>query len=308
MAKRQPKVSKTMLFTWLMLASLILLFSPEEITNQLHLAFVNLFKPVLSFGRSMYLSTTIRDRPAATHHKTQNSKLKTRNSKRTPVPSYRKFQQWENLCQNLEAELRRERQKVEKLSGLRCKYAWGRAKLLLADVITSRFDALQRKLVINRGVSDGVAVGQFIFGDNSVIGVVSDVSANTATIKLTTDPTSKLKVQVAHCQDPNGDVYIRGIMQGDSKAGAKIHQMKYPVSEGDYVYTFQEPWFVDAPIVVGKVKVCKEKDSNPLLWDVTVKPVCDIEKLENVAIIIMNPEGAHQTRKNAFGDPVEWQE
>ena len=42
-------------------------------------------------------------------------------------------------------------------------------------------------------------------------------------------------------------------------------------------------------MITAKVAQCKRDDGNPSLWDVTVKPVCEIEKLDNVAVIIMNP-------------------
>ena len=34
---------------------------------------------------------------------------------------------------------------------------------------------------------------------------------------------------------------------------------------------------------------CKSNDENPLLWDITVKPACDIKTLTDVAVIVMNP-------------------
>jgi hypothetical protein len=34
----------------------------------------------------------------------------------------------------------------------------------------------------------------------------------------------------------------------------------------------------------------KRDDKNPLFWDITVVPACDIEQLEDVAVIIMNPQ------------------
>ena len=37
----------------------------------------------------------------------------------------------------------------------------------------------------------------------------------------------------------------------------------------------------------GKVR---RDNKNPSLWDITVKPGCDITKLSNVAVIIMNPQ------------------
>jgi hypothetical protein len=47
--------------------------------------------------------------------------------------------------------------------------------------------------------------------------------------------------------------------------------------------------FLDAPMILGTVAQVKTSRESPLLLDITVKPACDIEKLESVAIIITNP-------------------
>jgi hypothetical protein len=43
-------------------------------------------------------------------------------------------------------------------------------------------------------------------------------------------------------------------------------------------------------VITGTVAQCKSNDENPVLWDITVKPACDIEKITDVAVIVMNPE------------------
>jgi len=58
---------------------------------------------------------------------------------------------------------------------------------------------------------------------------------------------------------------------------------------GDIVYAQKRSGFLGTPVIVGTVAQCKSNDENPLLWDITVKPACDIESLRDVAIIVMNP-------------------
>jgi len=50
----------------------------------------------------------------------------------------------------------------------------------------------------------------------------------------------------------------------------------------------KKPGFLDMPMIIGKVAQCK-LNAQPLLWDITVEPVCDIQKAENVVVIVMNP-------------------
>ena len=54
----------------------------------------------------------------------------------------------------------------------------------------------------------------------------------------------------------------------------------------------KKPGFLDSAMVVGEVQQCKRDNKNPALWDITVKPSCDITKLSNVAVIIMNPQNS----------------
>jgi len=44
-------------------------------------------------------------------------------------------------------------------------------------------------------------------------------------------------------------------------------------------------------VIAGTVAHYEKDDENPLFWDITVKPACDIDSLKNVEVIIMNPQG-----------------
>ena len=80
-------------------------------------------------------------------------------------------------------------------------------------------------------------------------------------------------------------------MQGSGNNSAKIQllQMEHKVKVGDGIYVSKKAGFLDAPMIIGKVAQCKRDDENPSLWDITVKPVCDIQRLTGVAVIIINP-------------------
>jgi hypothetical protein len=233
MTRRKLKVSKAMLFTWLMLAGFIILLTPERINSRFQLAFVSIFKPVLGLGRNISLLSNVSETGGL--------------NKSTPGDvSYR------NYCHNLEAELRSERRKVAELTKLKGANAWQRAVYFLADIITVRIDSSTSGITINRGRADGLRGGEFVLGNNSVIGIVSGVARGMSTVKLTTDPACKLAVQVYH-----ENAYIPGIMQGISQSQARIKGFRSAVAPGDIVYTYKEPWFVETPIIVGKVVRCR---------------------------------------------------
>jgi hypothetical protein len=66
--------------------------------------------------------------------------------------------------------------------------------------------------------------------------------------------------------------------------------LKSKAKIGEEVFALKEPRFLDAPVIIGRVSRCERNDELPSLWDITVEPACDIEKLEDVAVIIMNQQ------------------
>lgn len=279
MAGKQIRVSRRILFAWFMLAGFIFLFAPENWTSKLQLAFARIFRRPLSVGRTLSLST-LTYRPVK------------------DVVSRNRYNKLQNRLANVIEWLRQEHQKVEKLSGLRDRSVWKGVDFVLADVITTSVSGSHSRLIINRGESDGLAKGQFVLGDYSIIGTISDIDSRTAQVKLITDPASKIAVKIAEGshfatyskrQSQSG---VGMIMQGNGNNSARIKILptKYKIKMGYVVYAQKTPGFLDTPTIAGTVAQCKRDDENPLLWDITVKPACDIEKLNDVAVIIMNPQ------------------
>lgn len=254
-----------MLFTWFMLGGFILLFAPQKLTNKFQLAFARVFRRPLNVGRNVSLSARIQQ-------------------PRTDVVSRREYNQLQNHIANLTEWLEQEHKKVEKLSGLRHRAIWKGSKFVLADVITASIDGPHSELIINRGEDDGLAKNQFVLGDNSIIGTISVLSSRTSQVKLITDSASKIAVKIPRLN-------INSIMQGSSGNSAKITLIptKLNIKIGDLVCACKVPGFLDSPVIIGTVARYKRDDEKPLLWDITVKLACDIEKLDDVAVIVMNP-------------------
>jgi rod shape-determining protein MreC len=248
-----------MLFTWFILGGLIFLFAPQNLTNKFQFAFANIFRRPLSIGRNISLSA---------HTQSQTEE----------VVGRIKYDQLQNHFANIAEELNRERQKVESLSGLHNRCPLEGAKLLFADIVTLSAEGL----IINRGQNDGVQQGQFVLGDNSIIGTISAVSPRTARVELITEGTSNIAVEIGG---------VKTVIEGNGKKSIKVRLLstKHKVKVGDNVYACKQPGFLDSPMIVGTVSQCKRNDENPLLWDITVKPACDIERLNDVTVIIINP-------------------
>ncbi|MGB2864676.1 MAG: rod shape-determining protein MreC [Sedimentisphaerales bacterium] len=266
MARKRTKVSRRMLFTWFMLTGFIFLFAPQNFTSKFQLAFVHVFRWPLTIGGNLVMTAQTQQPLAGAASRSDTQYL--------------------NYIANLEETLAQERKRFKKLSGLYNTYnthVWEGTDFALADVITKAVEGSGNELTIACRKTTGLAKGQFVLGDECIIGTISDVfpQISKATVKLVTDPMSKIPVKIAE---------FKNIMKGTGNNSAKIEMVKNKVEVGQNVFAFKEPGFLDAPMIVGKVSECNRNQKNPSLWDITVVPACDIEQLEDVAVIIMNPQ------------------
>ncbi len=255
-----------MLFTWLMLTGFIFLFAPQNLINKFQFTFARIFRLPLSISRNISLSANTQQPLADSVSRSEYNRL-------------------QNHLANITEQLEQEHQKFEKLSGLRNRLPLENTKLVIADIITATISSSNNEFIINRGLDDGLSSGQFVLGDNSIIGTIANVSSRTSQVKLITDVTSKIAVKLG-----NSDIYR--LMEGNGNNSTKVRLLpiNHKVKVGDNIYAGKKPGLLDAPMIAGTVVQCKRDDENPSLWDVTVKPVCAIEKLNDVAIIILNPK------------------
>jgi len=271
MARKRVKVSRGMLFTWFMLAGLIFLFAPENWTSRFQFAFARIFRLPLSVGRSISLSA----------HPPEPL---------TDVVGRKQYDELQNHLANVTELLYQERREVERLSGLRYRLGLEGANLVPADIITALTDKLHSKLIINRGERDGLKKDQFVLGCNSIIGRISDVSSTEACVRLVTDPASKIEVKIAELNSGELTYVAKGLLcgSGTNKVKIPLLSIDHKVKVGDIVYACKKPGFLGAAMIVGKVTQCKNDDKEPLLWDITVEPACDLQMLKSVDVIIMN--------------------
>lgn len=248
-----------------MLGGFIFLFSPKSLTNQFSFAFFRIFQWPLSMGRNFALS-------AQTQEPIENT-------------SNRELIRYKNHIANLEKTIKQQNQKFRKLFGLYNDPVWAHVDFAFAGVITANIKGPRNDLHIDCRKTTGLAKGLFILADNSVVGTISDVSSHTAIVELFTDTTSKVAVQI-------GDLKVPLMMHGNGNNTAKVMllQRKYKVKKGDHVFACRQPGFLDAPMIIGQITQCKRDSKEPLLWDITVKPACDVENIKEVAVIIMNPQ------------------
>jgi hypothetical protein len=260
MARKRREISNRMLLVWLILSGCILLLAPQKITGKLQGAFTHAFRFPLRLGRSVTLSARIKN-------------TSDYNSQRT-------IQQYENHIANLAAQLEQKNQQIEALAKIRYRQnCLEGASLVVADVITANLSGSRNELLINRGQDDGLRPDQFVLGENSMIGTVSYLWAKQARVKLITDSTSRLAVTTAALPRP---VWMFGA--GDAQA--VIRWAKAEPAPGEQVFVQAYPGRLDCPMITGMVSECKRNDQNALLWDITVRPACDVAMLGSVTVIV----------------------
>ncbi len=282
MKNKWVKTSKRMMFLYFTLGGLIFLFSPARLTGKLQLAYARVFSWPLATGRQLALASrtslpTEASSPSdyaqaiEAHRQLQDrlAKLETRHRKQ------------QNHLANREAQLQEAQRRIDELTRLRAVPEWDRMSFQPAGIISVSGQG-QSELIVDRGQDDGVAVGQYVLGDLSMIGVVSDVSPQTARIRLITDPTSRIPVRM-------GELDAGGVMQGTGSGTAEIANVdtkrKAPRA-GERVYAVKTPGFPGVPIVAAEVIDSRRDPDSPMLWTIRVKPVCEIASLTDVAIII----------------------
>jgi rod shape-determining protein MreC len=270
MATRQGRIPERFLFTSLLLAGLIILFAPQELTNKFQFAFVRIFCWPLSVSGDISLSAS------GFMASAQGSPEK--------VVSRQRYDRLHNRLANVTEWLRQERAKVEKLSGLRDRPVWKGVNFVLADVIVATVDGAHGELIIDRGQEDGLAVGQFVLSGESIVGTVSVVDGRTARVRLISDPASKVAVRVEGLKTD-------AICQGAGGTIAKILLVptRRRIETGALVCAQKKPGFLGVPVIIGTVSECRKNVENPLLWDITVKPAASFDKLTDVAVVVMNP-------------------
>jgi cell shape-determining protein MreC len=260
-----------MLFTWLTLAGLICLFSPPRLTGKLQLVYARLFSWPLATGRGLTIAARPMPQPNGASA-TEYERLMAANRR------------LKNHVANLNQRLTEAHRQIDQLAGLRVVPQWDNMGFTPADVIAAT-GQVQNELFVNRGQADKIAVKQFVLAENSLVGTVCDVSDKTAKVRLITDPMSKIPVLI-------GASNIPGVMEGQGSNRAKISLVPATraVQKGDPVRIRKTPGLLDSPIITAEVIDCKRDAENPVLWDITVQPVCDIANAAKVWIVVSAPQ------------------
>ena len=123
--------------------------------------------------------------------------------------------------------------------------------------------------------------GQFVLAENSIIGTISDVSSVGTRVKLITSPKSSIAVEIGG---------IKRYMQGQGGNLARIPMMKQKQDLGSDVMAARKAGILGTPIIVGRVLRYEVNAESAALWDIIVQPAFDIDRLNDVMVLVMKPD------------------
>ncbi len=266
MARAKFKPSKLTLFIGLLLTGIIVLLIPQNVTARLNFAFIDIFSFFLNIGSS----AAYRQEPA--------------NSSPFFVSRHEHNKLWVAYS-NLQAQILEQKRQIDELGRVRMTEPDPATGLVLAGIVNRR----KNEFIINRGSADNLKKGQYVLGDNAVIGCIEQVSTDVSSVKLITSSACKLHIKISA---PDVNSYFNGTMQGDGKNAAKIINLpkKYKIKSGFYVYAAPKPGILASLRIIGRVSRCVADETNPLLWDITVKGAYEFDNITDVAVIVIKTE------------------
>jgi len=196
--------------------------------------------------------------------------------------SKQEYQRLQTAYANLDQQHTELKTQFEKLSKVRLTEPDPSTGLVIAKIVNRK----EHQFIINRGSKDGLQTGQYVLGDNALIGLVEQVSDDISSVQLITSSTCKLPIKIS---SPEINSSFNGIMQGDGKSGAKILNIpqKYKIKTGSSVYAAERPGLLSSARIIGRISKCKLGQKSAVVWDIEVQPMYDFENITDVAVVVI---------------------
>lgn len=164
-----------------------------------------------------------------------------------------------------------------------------------ATIVNRNPSAWYQTISVNKGSNDGIKMDDPVIASNGLVGKVVSVSSENSDILLILD----LECQVGALVRDNQGKAIFGVLKGSSQKGARTEvsgrlemdfRLEDEVNRGDLVFSSGLGGVYPKDIPIGLVDSVKI-DTNGLLKTAEIKPVVDLDSLEEVYIIAMPEAG-----------------
>lgn len=171
-----------------------------------------------------------------------------------------------------------ENQKLSELLGL--SYQLSHQVFVLARVNSIAQSRLKKQIIINKGLDDGLKIGQIVLGAHGVIGQLTQLTSSHSTVLMITDPTQHTPVK----NQRNG---VRGVSKGmaANQAGLIVNFIEngLDIKIGDIFVSSAVGSKFPAGFPVGKVTHIERHANDPFLH-IELTPIQTTKQLEFVLI------------------------
>ncbi len=149
-----------------------------------------------------------------------------------------------------------------------------------APVVEVSPSPIIRRLTLGRGLSSGVVLDMPVTTPAGLVGIVTDVSARTASVRAITDPESAVGVTV---RGRGGQGLAVGIPGGLVRVVNFDPQA--PVQVGDIVETSSRGGLFPQGVTVGAVTEVPLRNANSLRLEFVVRPAVEVSMLFEVVLL-----------------------
>lgn len=189
-----------------------------------------------------------------------------------------------NAYQLLQAEqLSQENRQLRELIGARDRSV---VKSVVAEVLYDTRDPFSRKLVLDKGVQQGVAAGQPVVDADGVVGQITRVFPLSSELTLITDRSMALPVQLQRSG-------LRAIASGGTEPGRlelRFMSVNADVREGDVVSTSGLDSLYPPGLPVGKV-VAIDRSRGGNFARVVVDPIAGVDRSKLLLVLLVDRSG-----------------
>jgi rod shape-determining protein MreC len=205
------------------------------------------------------------------------ARLRSENSdlRRVEIANARQLLQVEQLAQ--------ENRQLRELMGARDRAA---VKSVVAEVLYDTRDPFSRKLVLDKGVQQGVASGQPVVDAVGVVGQITRVFPLSSELTLLTDRNLTIPVQVQR----NG---LRAIAFGGTEPGRmelRYMSVNADLKEGDTVVTSGLDSLYPAGLPVGRIAVV-DRSRTGNFARVVVDPIAGVDRSRLLLVLLVDNTG-----------------
>ncbi len=155
-------------------------------------------------------------------------------------------------------------------------------QFVACDVVSVASDGFGSTFSVNKGTADGIKLNSVVVSADGLVGKVTAVGINWATVTALTDPSMSVGAMIKRSEEV-------GVTKGDISLRAKgLCKLSYLTSDasvirGDLVYTSGLGGVYPSGIFIGTVVEVKTED-NGLAQTATIEPAAKIEDLRRVYI------------------------